>query len=221
MARRRTQHYGASVIPAAAATAGTGSWIHFREPGHVGGLVALIITAFVVLPFCVIALGYLWYLVRSHVPPREWRGRFRVWRTHTDSVFYAPRAKQRSARIPVWLARLVHYIDRYQCTACGAVQGAPTGRYKKRQPELVVLHTDHRIPWIVGGLTSFWNLATLCQDCNLAKSYYFVRANGTVAYRRGASQAAIDRAAAITDAERRRCISPLRLVRTAYSLGWI
>jgi 5-methylcytosine-specific restriction endonuclease McrA len=84
-----------------------------------------------------------------------------------------------------------------------------------------VLHADHFIPWILGGLTALWNLLTLCESCNLTKSYYFVRRNGTIAYPPGASAETLERAGDITETERRRRMHPKRWFRAAYGMRWI
>lgn len=48
--------------------------------------------------------------------------------------------------------------DRFACVSCGitAARGA-------------VLHVDHKIPKALGGESSFENLQTLCEQCNLGK----------------------------------------------------
>ena len=54
--------------------------------------------------------------------------------------------------------------DRFSCRLCGA---SPATAYQTR------LHVDHIIPWSIGGSTTFDNLQTLCQNCNLGKSNVF------------------------------------------------
>ncbi len=48
--------------------------------------------------------------------------------------------------------------DDFRCRYCG-----------RRAPD-VELHVDHLIPKAWGGTDAKWNLATACQDCNIAKS---------------------------------------------------
>lgn len=51
--------------------------------------------------------------------------------------------------------------DNFKCCYCG------------RSPSLdpsVTLHVDHIVPWVKGGETTYENLCTSCQECNLGKS---------------------------------------------------
>ena len=50
--------------------------------------------------------------------------------------------------------------DSFKCTVCGKTPATDPA---------VSLHVDHKIPWSRGGLTTFDNLATLCEKCNLGK----------------------------------------------------
>lgn len=55
---------------------------------------------------------------------------------------------------------LIMQRDNFKCCLCGASPAnAPS----------VVLHIDHIIPWSKGGSTTFDNLRTLCDKCNLGK----------------------------------------------------
>jgi hypothetical protein len=50
--------------------------------------------------------------------------------------------------------------DRFTCRSCGASPAKQAG---------VELHVDHITPWSKGGKTTFENLQTLCDRCNLGK----------------------------------------------------
>lgn len=72
------------------------------------------------------------------------------------------RQKHRTQRDPSWRLRfLVTRRDRFTCRACGRSPANDIG---------VVLHVDHIVPWSKGGETTFDNLQTLCEKCNLGKS---------------------------------------------------
>ena len=65
-------------------------------------------------------------------------------------------------RQPSWRLRfLVNRRDRFTCRACGRSPATHMG---------TVLHVDHIKPWSQGGETTFGNLQTLCDVCNLGKS---------------------------------------------------
>jgi 5-methylcytosine-specific restriction endonuclease McrA len=105
--------------------------------------------------------------------------------------------------IPVWLRRLVYAADAHRCAYCG--NGGQ-------------LQLDHVRPWSHGGRTSFWNLMTLCADCNRVKSDYWADKRG-VRYRPFEGHGNIVAAAAILRAEKRRRWSPMRMLRAAAELG--
>lgn len=50
--------------------------------------------------------------------------------------------------------------DRYRCVACGRSPATDLS---------CVLHVDHVLPFSKGGKTTFENLQTLCEECNLGK----------------------------------------------------
>jgi len=61
--------------------------------------------------------------------------------------------------IPLGLRYRVLARDRFRCVLCG------------RSPAnlKITLHIDHFVPWSRGGQTTFENLRTLCEACNLGK----------------------------------------------------
>jgi 5-methylcytosine-specific restriction endonuclease McrA len=69
---------------------------------------------------------------------------------------------KRTTRQPGWKLRfLVNRRDRFTCRACGRSPATNSGTQ---------LHLDHVTPWSKGGETTFNNLQTLCQICNIGKS---------------------------------------------------
>lgn len=50
--------------------------------------------------------------------------------------------------------------DNFKCCKCG--------RSPATDPT-VVLHVDHKYPWVKGGETTMENLETTCKECNLGK----------------------------------------------------
>jgi len=50
--------------------------------------------------------------------------------------------------------------DRFKCVKCGTSPAIDPN---------CLLHVDHKIPFSMGGKTSFENLQTLCENCNLGK----------------------------------------------------
>jgi hypothetical protein len=69
---------------------------------------------------------------------------------------------RRTARNPSLRLRFkVLQRDHFRCASCGASPALKAG---------VILHVDHHTPWSKGGDTSFENLKTLCEVCNLGKS---------------------------------------------------
>jgi len=110
------------------------------------------------------------------------------------------RARGKSGRVTARLRRRVLRADRRRCVACGS----------RRE-----LQIDHRVPWIMGGLTWFPNLFTLCKGCNGTKGIYWASPEGMVYYHATWGRSDLARAAAIEAAERAAARSPLRLLRAA------
>lgn len=73
----------------------------------------------------------------------------------------APRRGRRTPRDPSLRLRFrVLQRDRFACCACGASPARSPG---------IELHVDHILAWSSGGETTFENLQTLCEACNLGK----------------------------------------------------
>ena len=122
--------------------------------------------------------------------PSSWR----AWRR---------RGREWRPAVPLWLRGLVLAADNYQCVYC-----------RNRS----LLQLDHVHPWSFGGRTSFWNLMTLCGDCNRVKSNYWVNRQGAH-YRPFEGRGNMIQAAAILRAEKRRRWSPARMFRAAAQLA--
>jgi hypothetical protein len=126
--------------------------------------------------------------------PRSWRVWWRRGR---------PRPSIRAR-----LRRRVYAADNYHCVYCWRT---------------VDLQLDHVRPWSTGGLSSLWNLVTLCGSCNRAKSNYWQYRNGRIVFRlwtyddveRMPTRYQLDIAAAILARERRARRNPLRWLRAA------
>jgi 5-methylcytosine-specific restriction endonuclease McrA len=102
--------------------------------------------------------------------------------------------------IPGWLRKAVYAADRYRCVYCGSQ---------------LKLQLDHIIPWSFGGLSTLWNLVTLCGRCNRIKSNYWKSDTGKVYYRAWADANAMGLAGLILKRELAARRSPLRWVRAA------
>jgi 5-methylcytosine-specific restriction endonuclease McrA len=127
-----------------------------------------------------------------------------------------------SSRISARQHRIVLFADRHRCAVCHRRQGDPAARFEQGVLVMVplVMHVDHVKPWAGGYFTVLWNLMTLCQDCNLAKSNYSRDRDGYEHYRREArTPAALTRARAILAAELRHRWNPLRWARGIVALA--
>jgi hypothetical protein len=158
------------------------------EPGGLGGALAALVSGALLSLFLPLMMIGLAQLPGALVPS-GWRASWRYGR---------PRPA-----IPMWLRRLVFAADRHRCVYCGNPAG---------------LQLDHVHPWSYGGLTSFWNLMTLCGPCNRVKSNYWMDKRG-VHYRPFEGHGNIVAAAAILRAEKRRRWSPVRMLRAAAQLA--
>jgi len=114
--------------------------------------------------------------------------------------------------IPDRLRRWVYAADGYACVACGQVRGQPC----EWCDGLVVLQLEHVKAWSWGGLTSLWNLITLCEHCNRVKSNYWIM-NGRAYYRGWEDADDIEAAHAILMAGLAAQRSPARLARLAWA----
>ena len=59
------------------------------------------------------------------------------------------------------LRYLVMRRDNFTCQKCGA---------SPAKNPAVTLHIDHKVAWTKGGETTFVNLETCCETCNIGKS---------------------------------------------------
>lgn len=208
-------------------------WSVLSEPLHFIGLGVMTVSGVLVIPGLIVLAVFLLPRGGPALVPRKWRKRYRRWlayhgiprgkrrfwqapnlmrfalaRRHWcgDSCREAgrgiPRERQRSSRISDFLRRVTYFADRDRCVYC-------------RRHLFLERQADHYVPWSQGGLTTVWNLMTLCRDCNLAKSNYW----RGVFYRPVEGYDNIGLAAAILAAERRHRYNPLRLTRAAWALG--
>jgi 5-methylcytosine-specific restriction endonuclease McrA len=186
----------ALVLPSAA-------WAGLHEPTGKpldwGALAAATVASLIIIPAVLLVLALSVHMPPSAFVPRRWRKRYRRWRKQTGvSWLQADREHQHSSYIADWLHALVHAADRHRCVACGS------HRY---------LQTDHVYPWSQGGLTIFFNLMTLCRDCNVRiKNNYWPGV-----YYLGSAN--LDDAAYVLHREFWHRRNPLRLTRAAWALG--
>jgi hypothetical protein len=170
-------------------------WSELHQPLHLYGLGVMVLAALLIVPAVLLLVLFLptaW----TAIVPCSWRKNHR--QRHG-------RENCRSAYIPRFLRRLVLAADRYRCVSCGYSGD---------------LQIDHVFPWSLGGLTVFYNLVTLCSECNRAKSNYWqFRRSGNVVYVPFRGYAVPGRAAAILASERVRRRNLLRLLRAAWALG--
>ena len=104
------------------------------------------------------ALEYLVENANDETPP----GTISVHEIASTAIFTPPVQKHRTQRNPSWRLRfLVNRRDSFTCRACGRSPANEVG---------IVLHVDHIEAWSKGGETTFDNLQTLCEKCNLGKS---------------------------------------------------
>jgi hypothetical protein len=191
-------------------------WIYEREPLRWAGLAAMELAGLLVIPVTVlIVLFVLPAMLRGGLVPNQWRINHR--KRHG-------RANCKSAVITESLRRVVYAADRHRCLYCGI-----TARELAALPPRVgkdgiirprTLHVDHWKPWQPGGLTTLFNLSTLCDEHNEIKLNYWRQRNGYVWYRPSErNQARLAQAAQISAAIRWRRWSPFRLWRAAWALG--
>jgi len=81
--------------------------------------------------------------------------------THVPEEQKKPLLQKRTSREIGWKLRYrILQRDRFRCCLCG--------RSPSTHPE-IVLHADHILAWANGGETTFQNLRTLCNECNIGK----------------------------------------------------
>lgn len=183
---------GRAALAAPGAAAGGWGWLELGRPGHAGGLAAAVGLALAVWPLVVLAVVFGIPAALVSVIPWRWR---RAWR-HRHA--YRP-------HIPNRVRRAVYAADRHRCLWCGG--------------DLDGLQLDHVRPWSLGGLSSLWNLVTLCGPCNRVKSNFWRFRSGHVVYRAWEGSADAITAAAILAVEKRARCNPARWWRAAWSLA--
>lgn len=70
------------------------------------------------------------------------------------------RNNQYKRYIPLGLRYQILERDDHKCVSCG----------KNPKEDFIKLHIDHRIPFSEGGSSTYENLQTLCEECNIGKS---------------------------------------------------
>lgn len=202
MARRRTYKAPATRVMTFGPAVGLPlwGWNYLGEPLHGWGLAVMTLAALIVVP-AVLLLVFFLPTAWVAIVPADRRKRYR----QKKILKGVPRGAQRSSYPPKFLRRLIFSADRYKCVHCGAASD---------------LQVDHVFPWSLGGLTVFFNLVTLCGECNRAKSNYWrYRRSGNVVYVPFRGYAVPGRAAAILESELQRRWGLLRLWRAAWALG--
>jgi len=190
-------------------------WAYLGQPLHAAGLALMLAAGAVLIPPLLLAAVLARHMPLSVLTTREWRRRYRHWRTATPLWWMRrDRAHQRSADIPPWVQRLVKAADR-RCVArqLGGCAGAPHGRW--------FYEDDHCVPWIAGGITWLPNLYLTCHFHNQTKSNWNRDRRGHVHYRPSSYGGVNDRTLArrVYECERRARRNPARYVRAAWALG--
>lgn len=190
----RTRIRTVSFVPPAGLAAW--GWQAAREPLHLAGLGGAVALGLMTWPLLVLAIVFGLPACAAALVPRSWRAAHR----HRE----AERGYGRPY-IPIRLRRAVLAADRHRCLFCGSS---------------LSLQLDHVMPWSCGGLSTLWNLVTLCGTCNRVKSnYWCYRRSGREVYRpfRNANNKA--KARLILAVERRARCNPARWLRAAWALG--
>ncbi len=190
MRHRRGRRGGFPLLAVLPLAGGWSAWGYEGTPG--GGYAMLAITAAGLLAG-ITAPALL--LAIAQLPKALVPARLLAWHR---------RDREDRPHIPDRLRRAVYAADGWKCRHCRA-----TG----------TLQLDHVRPWSTGGLTTFWNLVTLCAYCNRVKSNYWTE-NGRVIYRAFAGANHPEIAAAILAREKRARWSPVRWARASMSLGY-
>lgn len=172
-------------------------WEDLGQPLHWAGLAGMVLAALLIIPMTLLViLFFLPAALRGGLVPRQWRINYRARHGREGA---------RSAYISKRLRAIVFAADRHRCVVCKST---------------LVLNADHVRPWQPGGLTTLFNLMTLCRTCNLVKLNYWRERSGYVWYRPDMrTPERLAQAAAILRVERRKRWRPLRLLRAAWALG--
>lgn len=148
-------------------------------------------------PLLVIGLVCLRPYARAVVPARRRAKRRKKAKRNNGGQRISP-------TIPLWIQRCVDAACRRRCVGCGS---------------RVDLVFDHIMPFAAGGLTTLFNLARLCDTCNMIKSDYWVHPSGWVEYNPWPGYADKAEARRILARERRRRCRPWYWLRAAWALG--
>jgi hypothetical protein len=187
-------------------------WIYEREPLHWAGLAVMELGGLTVIPVVILmTLFFLPAALAGGLVPRSWRI------SHRDRH---GRAACKSAHISASLRRVTYAADRYRCLYCGITAHELSLLPPRKDGRARCLHADHWIPWIAGGLTTFLNMGTLCDEHNMIKSCWYRNRRGRVWYNRERRNPAnLAMAEQITMYIRWRRWSLFRLWRAAWALG--
>lgn len=143
---------------------------------------------------------------RGLLVARRTRQRWRsgMWLAEPQRSRWRRKRRGHSGRVRKTMRRRVLAADGQRCVACRRTAG------QSGYP----LQVDHGIPWIMGGLTWYPNLFTLCKPCNGTKGIYWVARDGWTYYHATWGRSDLAAARAIRAAEVRARRSPLRLARS-------
>lgn len=226
--RRRYRRYALSpwVLFGPAMAIPLGGWLYLREPlrvggpdagwWHLAGLAAMELAGLVLIPVSLLlALFVLPAVLRGGLVPNQWRIRHR--KRHG-------RANCKSAVITASLRRVVFAADRHRCLYCGVtaaeLAALPPRLCKDGRVRPRTLHVDHWKPWQPGGLTTLFNLGTLCDEHNEIKLNYWRERSGYIWYRPSErNPGRLAEAARISAAIRWKRWSLFRLWRAAWALS--
>jgi 5-methylcytosine-specific restriction endonuclease McrA len=129
-------------------------------------------------------------------------------------------ARQVRPHIPDRMRRWVLAADRYTCVACGYRAGTACGFERADGSACGKVHglqMEHIKAWSHAGLTSLWNLISLCPHCNRVKSNYWIYPGGRVYYRAWDDANDMAAAHAVLMAGLAARTSPARLARLAWA----
>lgn len=213
--RYRQYHLPRSATFGLGALAPLAGWLYENEPLRWAGLAAMEAAGLVIVPLAVLTVLFvLPGLLLSGLVPAQWRINHR--KRHG-------RENCKSAVITAGLRRVVLAADRHRCLYCGITARELALLPPRVNTDGVVtrrrLHVDHFRPWQPGGLTTFFNMGTLCDEHNEIKCNYWRKRSGYTWYRYRDNAELMRQAADITETIRWKRWSVLRLLRAAWALG--
>jgi hypothetical protein len=203
-----------------------GGWLYEREPLRWAGLAVMELGGLTVIPVVVLlVLFFLPAALAGGLVPRSWRIGYRERHGRDACPCWLHRGRApKYGHISASLRRVTYAADRYRCLYCGVpaaelAQLPPrVDKNGRRRPRC--LHADHWIPVIAGGLTTFLNMGTLCDEHNMIKSCWYRSRRGRIWYNRERRNPAnLAMAEQITMHIRWRRWSLFRLWRAAWALG--